>query len=284
MITSKSREVEKTLGKTYLHKQWESKYRTDETKDFYEQAFDYIVRILKAPPKSKILDAGCGTCMQSIRLAKRGFTVMAVDFSDTVLKKAELKVESNGMEEKIKLQRENILSLTFQEETFDYILCWGVLMHIPDLKKALTELSRVLRKGGVLIISEANMFSLQSIIIGNIASFIRFLKKRGRESYMKTPAGLEYWSITPAGKLLTRQANIRWLIRELTSNGFSVKKRVSGQFSELYTVFSSQFIKKIIHKFNFVWFKYVKVPYPAFGNILIFQKEGDITAFYPSIE
>lgn len=265
-----SNHVETTLQKPDVHQQWEDSYRNPENEKFYDEAFDYIGSALNAPQNSTFLDVGCGIGAHSIRLAKGGFSVLAIDFSESILQKAELNLQSHGLLSKIKLQRENILSLSFADETFDYILCWGVLMHIPDIDKAISELDRVLRNDGVLVISEGNMFSLESI-------FLRTLKRLlGREKAIvrRTPAGLEFTTSTAAGKLLTRQADIGWLKKKFKSNGFTIEKHVSGQFTELYTKISSQWLKRMIHGFNQLWFKYIKIPYFAFGNILILQKQA----------
>lgn len=268
MNDSKSKAVERFLAKPDVHQQWvETYYAENET--FYEQAIDYIISILKAPKNSIFLDAGCGNCAHSIRLANRGFFVQAIDFSEAVLEMARENVNAKGLEGKISIKRENILALPFKNGTFNYILCWGVLMHIPDLEKAIAELTRVLKPGGTLVISELNMYSPQSIILRNLK---RFSGKK-RVDVKKTPAGMEYWSISSNGALLKRQANIHWLIERFKSNGFAVTKRVAGQFTEAYTRVSSRLLKNLIHGFNNFWFRYIKIPHFAIGNIIILQKE-----------
>lgn len=264
-----SKDVEKTLQKPGIHQQWEDCYRTEENEEFYEQAFDYITSVLDTKKNSTFLDVGCGTGAHSIRLAKRGFSVLAVDFSEYVLRTAELKIQNSGLINNIKLQQENILSLSFADRTFDYVLCWGVLMHIPDIEKAISELDRVLKKDGILIISEANMFSLQSIVLRNL----KLLLGKEKATVKKTAAGLEYWHLTSSGKVLTRQADIGWLKKKFRSKGFTIKKHVSGQFTELYTKVHFGLIRKLIHCVNYLWFRYVKIPHLAFGNIIILGKK-----------
>lgn len=268
MSISESTDVEKTLAKPDIHNQWRNSYRTAENERFYDKAFDYILNFINPPENSVVLDAGCGSCNHSIRLAKRGLSVIGMDFAESALRMAALNLQSSAWQHKIKLEPGNILSLTFSDETFEYILCWGVLMHIPDIEKAISELTRVLKRGGILIISEGNMVSIQSVILRNI----KLLLGKEKAVVRETPAGLEYWTITSNGKLLTRHANIQWLKKKFRSSGFTVKNHFSGQFTELYTVFSSRKLQNVIHTFNYVWFKYIKLPYFAFGNILILQK------------
>lgn len=46
----------------------------------------------------------------------------------------------------------NICALPFKEQTFDFILCNHVLEHIPEDRKAMQEIYRVLKKGGTAIL------------------------------------------------------------------------------------------------------------------------------------
>jgi ubiquinone/menaquinone biosynthesis C-methylase UbiE len=266
---TKSALVERTLAKPDIHQQWQSAYRTTENDKFYDQAFDYIIRILCAPKNSTLLDVGCGTCAHAIRLANHGFIVEAVDFSENILRVAEANIKSKGLDAMIKTRREDLLKLPFKDESFTYVLCWGVLMHIVDLEKAISELARVIKSGGILIISEGNMHSLQSIVL----RIMKLLLSNENLNMSKIPAGIEYWDNTTAGILLTREANIRFLIEKCRSHRLIVKRRVAGQFTETYNRTSSRIVKTLIHSINNVWFRYIKIPHLAFGNILICRKE-----------
>ena len=269
MTNCKSNRVKQILQQPDIHHKWTSSYRTGENDLFYELSFDYIANLINPPRPSQILDAGCGSCTKSILLAKRGFFVVATDLSESVLRMARKNVHDNGLQDKVKLERQDLLSLSFGNETFKYILCWGVLMHIPNLDKAISELSRVLKPGGTIVLSEANMFSVQGIAL----TFVKTLLRKGTAEVKRTPAGIEYWKKTSSGILMTRRANIPWLIREFEKRGCTVKKRIAGQFTELYTAISSRPLKKLIHIFNNLWFRHIRIPHLAFGNIIILQKQ-----------
>src|SRR3989449_2888486 len=156
MIDSQSRLVENLLARPEIHQQWSRHYRTADNESFYEQAFDEILRVLNPPPGTTFLDAGCGSCAHSVRLARRGFNVRAVDFFESALAMAEGYVNSKELQDQIILGRESLLELLFPDETFDYGLGWGVLMHIPRVERAVSELSRVIKPGGTLVVSEGN--------------------------------------------------------------------------------------------------------------------------------
>ncbi len=268
MTNSESVLVENLLSRPEMHRQWSRDYRTDDNERFYEQAFDLIVDTLKPEPGATILDAGCGSCAHSVRLARRGFKVHAVDFSESALNMAQQFVRAKGVQDRITLGRESLLELSFPDESFDYVLCWGVLMHIPEVDRAVAELARVLKPGGALVISEGNKSSLEAVFMRNLKRVLR----REKAEVKETPAGVEYWKEKDGDALVTRQANIRWLIQELDQRGVKLTTRAPGQLSESYRMFSKPFAKRFFHSLNSFWFRRVKMAGPAFGNVLFFEK------------
>ena len=153
-------------GADELHEQWIATYRTPERERFVGMLFNRVVKYIDAPPGSVVLDAGCGTCANSVRLVDRGLRCIALDFSDFALRKAGQDIAKRGMNSRIALCCGSLLELPFRDGEVDYILCWGVLMHIPKLDLAVSELARVLRPGGKILISESNMHSLQLLAAG----------------------------------------------------------------------------------------------------------------------
>jgi 2-polyprenyl-3-methyl-5-hydroxy-6-metoxy-1,4-benzoquinol methylase len=58
---------------------------------------DFILEELNLPPKSSILDMGCGTGRHSIEFAKRGYRVTGVDISSGMLMQAEKSARQEGV-------------------------------------------------------------------------------------------------------------------------------------------------------------------------------------------
>lgn len=262
--------VPSAMADSAIHQQWVSTYRTAEAQAFYEMAFDEIARRLGAPPDSTILDAGCGSCAKSILLASRGFRVVGTDFSESALDLAHQTVRAHGLGDRITLRQGDLLKLPFKDGEFRYVVCWGVLMHVPNLKQALSELARVLAPGGVLVVSEGNMYSAQAVAL----RWLKRVLRKGRGRVISTPAGLESHEETGRGALVTRHTNITWFVAECARLGLQVRARIPGQFTELYTVVPGRPLKRAVHVLNRIWFKHVGLAGPAFGNMLFFEKKS----------
>jgi 2-polyprenyl-3-methyl-5-hydroxy-6-metoxy-1,4-benzoquinol methylase len=271
--------VRKTLERPDVHARWIRDFYTDESTSFYDAAFDLIASRLAPREHLSFLDAGCGDGAHTVRLAKRGYPVVALDFSEHILSKARENVAANNLEHMVRFEHGNLLKLPIADDSFDFVLCWGVLMHIPEVETAITELARVVKPNGFLIISENNMWSLESLLVRAVRSVLGravLTRLRGKEpaELRITPAGAEYWRQTDAGPLICREARISWLIARVASHGFVFNERVATEFTELPPKIPVKMLKRWLWKFNLMWFKYVRLPQPAVANLLLFKKTG----------
>lgn len=100
-----------------------------------------------------ILDAGCGTGIFSIIFANNeAGKVTGIDISEGSLETA------RSLKEKFQLdnaefRKEDMLKLPFPDETFDIVWAWGTVHHTTDPFQAITELIRVLKAGGSLLLA-----------------------------------------------------------------------------------------------------------------------------------
>jgi SAM-dependent methyltransferase len=94
----------------------------------------------------RLLEVGCGIGVDSIRLAKRGFQVTAVDLTENALAVAEQFAARR--EATVDFRLGNAEGLDFPDESFDAVYSFGVLHHTPDIKGSVAEVHRVLRPGG----------------------------------------------------------------------------------------------------------------------------------------
>lgn len=97
-----------------------------------------------------IADVGCGTGRHAFRLAARGARVTAMDFSEGMLAKARAKPGAAAI---IFIQHDLAKRLPMGDESCDRVVCGLVLEHVADLNLLFSEMGRVCRPGGVIVVS-----------------------------------------------------------------------------------------------------------------------------------
>lgn len=125
----------------------------------------------------RVLDAGGGPGRYTIELARRGHRVVLLDPVPEVLRFAEQQIRRarvRGRVEEIRTGSIEDLS-AFRDGTFDFVLCLTPISHVLEPKKRLraaTELVRVLKPNGVLVVSA----------IGRLAALVMALENGFRVS------------------------------------------------------------------------------------------------------
>jgi SAM-dependent methyltransferase len=122
---------------------------------FYEasEAFfaKYRERILRGADGARVLEYGVGTSSDAFVLAEHGALVTGIDISETAVTVAERESISRGL--RIDFQVMNAEKTAFEDQTFDIICGTGILHHL-DLRKAIPEIRRLLRRGGFAVFVE----------------------------------------------------------------------------------------------------------------------------------
>ena len=116
---------------------------------YWKKLLDY----LEIRPNSRLLDAGCGQGIFLKRIAKE-YKIIG-DGADVSVKSigyANLRWRS----ERLKYIVSDIYRLNFKNNSFDFIISMDLFEHLTDKKKALSELARVLRPGGKILIHGVN--------------------------------------------------------------------------------------------------------------------------------
>lgn len=260
------------LNTPQIHAQWEASYLNEDLDPFYDACYARMVHKLDPAPGAHILDAGCGYGYHAVRLASHGLRVTGLDFSHAALRQARATVRRAGMASRIRLHQGDLLHMPYADGTFEYVNCWGVLMHIPDLEGALRELARVLRPGGKLVVTENNA---QSWDVRVLEPAIRLTKRtlgRPLKERVHTHRGVEEWAEDARGGLMVRKTNMAYLVDFYRDRGLALVDRYACQFTEAYTNVPMRALKRRVHTFNTLWFQHVQDPRFAMGNTLIFQK------------
>ncbi len=249
-----------------IHDGWIRAYRTADNEPFYEWAFDRIAQHL-GPPSGTVLDAGCGTGTKTRHLLARGYVVHGVDVGASTIDRA----RQDAPDSRASFAVGDLTHLTYPDGHFAHVVCWGVLMHIPDVTAAVRELARVTARGGCLVISENNQHSWH---YRALALTRRLLRPGRKRDIRMTPQGRETWEQTAVGPLVTRDVNPRWLIAELVRCGFRLVSRQAGEWTQSYTVIPWRPVRWLIHRGNAVWYRSVRIPYSAQGQLFVFRRPG----------
>lgn len=106
--------------------------------------------------KTKILDVGCGRGDLTLYLAKNAKSVIGIDYSRQGISIANeiKKTFSNTIQKRIQFRVMDIKKLLFDDNEFDLVILVDVLEHLykEEVETAMDEISRVLKKDGVLFI------------------------------------------------------------------------------------------------------------------------------------
>lgn len=156
-----------------------------------------------APAGSRLLDAGCGTGQSTDLLARAGFIATGVDGTERFIAEAR-KAFPDGCYELADLEQ-----LPFANQSFETVASYNTLEHVTDVPKVLSELLRVTKNGGLLLIHSPNLLSIKHISDA-------FLKRAGRtfEGVKTRPQLL---------RLLLR--NISWVLKRTISSRADFKYR-----------------------------------------------------------
>jgi len=96
----------------------------------------------------KVLFVGVGTGADLELINPWDLNITAIDFSPDMLNRAKGKFKNSS----IKFLEMDAQNMEFKNETFDYVVASLILSVIPDADKCLTEMARVLKKEGKIII------------------------------------------------------------------------------------------------------------------------------------
>ena len=117
---------------------------------------DFIEKALRIPVGSRVLDVGCGLGVQTVELASRGYALVGLDISPTMVSRAYDEAEDHGLH--IDFVRGDMRDVTFEEQ-FDALLCWGTsfgYFNEEENELTLRQFHQALRPNGTLLLEVVN--------------------------------------------------------------------------------------------------------------------------------
>ena len=148
-----------------------------------------------------VLECGCGTGLLLERMARFARAAKGIDLSPGMLAKA----RERGLD----VREGSVTELPFDDASFDVTCSFKVLAHVPEIGRALAEMARVTRPGGVVLAEFYNPYSFRG--------FMKRAMPAGRVSH-KTRESAVYtrfdppWSIArlaPEGTRLEARYGVR---------------------------------------------------------------------------
>jgi len=248
---------------------WDADYYHPIALRLYDRAIADMLELMQAEPGSTVLDAGCGSGVHSVRLARLGFRVRAVDISETMLAHARRNVESAGVADRVTLGRQDLRELDLPDASFRFAFSWGVLIHIPEAGRALDELARIIEPGGslALYVSNASSFDVRLEALG------RRLLGKPLPDFERTALGEGCWYTMDGQKLWVCRIDAEALVSELDERGFSLAHHRIGELSELQRRFRGLPRRLLLH-LNNAAYRMRLSPRFASGSLFVFRKRA----------
>ena len=129
--------------------------------------------LVESTPPGRALDAACGTGRHARRLVELGHEVTGVDLTPEMLQRAAASVPGASFLEA------DLRRLQAEDESFDLVVCGLALSHLAQLDEAIGELTRVLRFGGLMVISVLHPFQ------AHLGWHAPFADERGERAFVR---------------------------------------------------------------------------------------------------
>lgn len=175
-------------------------------------------------PKGMVLDLGCGEGEYANKLTESGFHVIAADINDKRFKySGKIEFKKLDLTEKI----------PFSDSSFEYCILTEVLEHIRNPYHLLSEINRILKKNGFLVLSTPNIL--------NLKSRYRFLLE-GTYEYFREPLLEQAEGVNEASDLHLTPFRYHELEYILFKTGFAVERLTTSIYEHHWLWFLLPFI------------------------------------------
>jgi SAM-dependent methyltransferase len=247
---------------------WDDDYYHPAAERYYDLAVPTMLRLMDVKPGDMVLDAGCGPGLHAIRAAKFGCRVTAADLSKTMLAEAAKRVMAAGAGASVEFRQEDLTKLRLPDASFKHVFSWGVIIHIREANRALSELARVVAPGGSLALYVTNNDSWDKKLEDLVRRILR--RPLRREGHA---LGSGVWYDMHGEKLWVWQFDARALETELAKYGFHLTHRMIGEYSEIQRRLKGP-VRRVLLKVNYLCYRLSVSPRHAVTNLLVFRKAG----------
>jgi len=123
-----------------------------------------LVAKLELPAEASVLEIGCGAGLLTLELARLGYSVHAVDASETMVSLTAARARRAGLNTRLMACTADVYALPFAAATFSLVIALGLLPWLHRPERALEEIARVLEPQGRLILNANNRARLNTLV------------------------------------------------------------------------------------------------------------------------
>lgn len=152
----------------------------NETRNADDKILNVILDYLNLNALSKCLDVGCGTGNYTIETYKRGYPIVGLDPSKTMLEKARSKCDGNVIE----LILDCVEEIPYTHSEFDGVFSVCAIHHFKDIDLAFKEIYRVLKDNGKLVMFTSTHIQIDGYWLNHY--FPRIIKNSKRNRLRNT--------------------------------------------------------------------------------------------------
>jgi len=183
------------------------------------------------PNGKTALEVGCGGGILTEEIRRMGFVTIGIDPAEESIHTASNHAKAEGLD--IQYDFGSGEGLPYPDGSFDSVFCCDVLEHVQDLPKVISEISRVLKPGGVFFYDTLNRTFVSKLVA------IKIWQEWKRWAFM--PPNLHVWEmfIKPEEiKTLLGQHNLDWQEHHGSEPNVSIpkmlgylRKRAKGEWT-----------------------------------------------------
>ena len=122
--------------------------------------YDLALKYLK--PDDDVLDVGCANGIHMRLLAGKCRRITGIDINQPMLDIARTTLAEDGIGN-ASLERRSATDLGFADGSFDLVCSFSTLTLVPDVERALHEIRRVLRPGGIALLDISGRWNLSHL-------------------------------------------------------------------------------------------------------------------------
>lgn len=152
-----------------------------------QEYLDYIVKSISLTGNENVLEAAAGTCVCGRAIAPHAGKVTCLDMTPAMMAVGEKAAKEKGLEN-ISFVQGFVEKMPFDDETFDLVITRLSFHHFSEMEKPFSEMARVLKKGGRLVIIDMEAAKEE---LRNIEDHIEILrdfshvKNRSKKEFME---------------------------------------------------------------------------------------------------